>query len=163
MQKRLAPGQLRSCKRRRVAPDDLPHSHLASSLMEMIGRGPAHVSKACHLARAAVCDSVAGKGAVQPLAALASCGCDGKFESNAERDYLRWTKGLAGLHLEPYVFRLTLQVSQTYTLLVCRFAVSGSKLVHPFVLSIQRGGLSRGASRCACGCIASTRSTAWNP
>ena len=134
MQKRLGPGQLPSSRRRRVAPDDLPHSHLASSLIEMVGRGQAHVSKACQLARAAVGDSVVGKGAVQPLAALASCGCNGKFESNAERDYLRWTKGLAGLRLEPYEFRLVLQVSQTYfaRFWLCSF---GAKASLPFDLS----------------------------
>ena len=112
LQTRLALGQLPASRRRRVAPDDLPHSHLATSLIEMVGRGYAHVSKAASLARAAVSDSIGEDGAAHCLEAFASCGCGGKFESNAERDYLRWTKGLAGLKLEPYEISLTLQASR---------------------------------------------------
>lgn len=73
------------------------------------------MTSAAELARAARGDCGSNSAAFTALSALGSCGTDGRHGSNAERDFLRWTKGIGGLLLEPYPINLTLQVSRLET------------------------------------------------
>ena len=105
------PGDGPSTKRRRVV-DELPESKLVRCLVDMVGRGGAHVVGAAEIARAALEDCGHGAKAAQALEALGSCGTGGKHDGNAARDFHRWTKGMGGVFLEPYPIKLTLQAAR---------------------------------------------------
>ena len=80
-------------------------------LMELVGRGDTHSSTAAELARTIQSDFGASSVGIRDLA---SCGADGKHESNTERDFWTWTKGAYKFHVEPYQIKLTLHASRFY-------------------------------------------------
>ena len=76
--------------------------------MELVGRGEAHISTAAEIARVIRSEF---DGASKGIRNLASCGTDGKHESNTERDFWTWAKGAYDFHVQPYPIRVLLQVS----------------------------------------------------
>lgn len=84
--------------------NDLPESLTANKMLELIGRGKAHVSTMASLARIIQADGL-NKPA---LAALTGLGTEGRNESNCERDLLAKTAGLWGFNIEPYEIFLEL-------------------------------------------------------
>lgn len=96
--------------RRRKKLDQMPESRTATKLIGLVGRGNVHVSTIADMARAAMED-----GLVTPaLTALSACGAGGKCPQNTERDVHTWLRGAWGLELEPYKFKLNLQVFGIY-------------------------------------------------
>ena len=77
-------------------------------LMELVGRGDTHISTAAELARTIQSDFGTSSVGIRDLA---SCGADGKHESNTERDFWTWAKGAYDFHVQPYPIRVLLQVS----------------------------------------------------
>lgn len=74
-------------------------------MIELIGRGKAHVGTMAALARVIQADGL-NKPA---LAAIAGLGTGGENDSNSERDLFALASGLWGFNIEPYEIRLELQ------------------------------------------------------
>ena len=102
----IQPGRGQSRKRQRFGP--APGEATVDKLMELVGRGDTHISTAAELARTIQSDFGASSVGIRDLA---SCGADGKHESNTERDFWTWTKGAYKFHVEPYQIKLTLHAS----------------------------------------------------
>lgn len=94
-------------KRHKRAFGECCSSDTVDKLLELVGRGQAHVSTATEVARAVVSD--APHKPTSGIHCLAKCGNFGKRDNNAERDMLTWTRGCYGLELEPYTVELVLQ------------------------------------------------------
>ena len=74
-------------------------------MVNMVGRGHAHISNATEIGRSAQAD-----GLQQPAVDMfLTCGNSGKQEHNAERDLHRWCAGLYGVDLQPYEIHLMLE------------------------------------------------------
>ena len=101
------PGEHRA-HRHKPAFDVCQQSATVNTLLDLIGKGYAHVSLATEVARAVITD--APQEPSSAIACLASCGTYGKNASNEERDFMNWTKGCYGFELEPYMVELMLQV-----------------------------------------------------
>ena len=80
-------------------------------LLELVGKGDAHVQTVADIARAVTFDS--SNSVHSGLQKLAGCGANGKQDGNTERDFQRLVRGSNGFFLEPYNIKLTLQVWQT--------------------------------------------------
>ena len=93
--------------RKRPKLSELPQSQTLTSLLRLVGRGGADVAVATSLARAVISDGLDAP----DLKCLASCGSDGRHDSNSERDLHRWLKDMWGLNVQPYPIRLELQVA----------------------------------------------------
>ena len=75
----------------------------------MIGSGKSHIRTLAEVANAQLRDGVAVPDSIR---AFASIGCHGKHSQNEERDLHRWLRGLYGLQLEIYEFRMNLEASE---------------------------------------------------
>ena len=104
-----------STKRQRV-DFNRPGNRLAVKLLELVGRGDAHVHTAAEIARVALDDS--GHNPASGLQGLASCGTNGKHSNNTERDFRRMVRDTYNMHLEPYTINLELEVPYSKTLQV---------------------------------------------
>ena len=71
----------------------------------MVGRGRIDIACATDVARAVLGDGVSN----EQLTKLASLGCFGSSQPNAERDLHRWMGGNFGLYLEPYTIDVKLK------------------------------------------------------
>lgn len=100
------PGE--NAKRRKtLEPISWGESSVLDKLLELVGRGDAHVQTAAEIARAVDRDS--NNSAHPKLQQLAACGAYGKCDGNTERDFQRLLRGSNGFNLEPYTITLTLQ------------------------------------------------------
>ena len=97
------------CKRESIASNQ---SAVLDKLLELVGKGDAHVQIAADFARAVVedCPNAAHPG----IHHIAACGANGKFDGNTERDFQHLVRGFNGLSLEPYTIKLRLQVLSCY-------------------------------------------------
>ena len=93
-------------KRKRLPLEEAPLSHTANQLLDDIGKGSSTVTAAARLARQMGKDNMH----CPAVATLGTLGASGKYEQNLERDLHRWTRGVHGVHLEPYKIKLPLEV-----------------------------------------------------
>lgn len=84
-------------------------SALLDTLLDLVGKGTAHIETVAQIARAVKSDSQ------QPihegLQKIAACGTHGKHDANTERDFQRLLRGSNDFFVEPYSIKLTLQVT----------------------------------------------------
>jgi len=74
---------VKRCKREPIASGK---SLLLDTLLDLVGRGGAHVETAAEIARAVEADSSSNK-IHQGVRQLAACGSHGKHNQNTERDF----------------------------------------------------------------------------
>ena len=101
------PGGVANAKRCKKGPVTSGESLILDKLLDLVGRGDAHVQTVAEIARAVRDESL--HSVHQKLEQLAACGTHGKCESNTERDFQRLLRGSNGLHLDPYNITLSLQ------------------------------------------------------
>lgn len=107
--KTVLPGNAANAKRCKLGPVSSGQSLLFDTLVDMVGRGSAHVETAAEIARAVEVDS-ASHPIHDGVRQLAACGSHGKHSQNTERDFQRLLRGANGLQLQPYNIKLKLQV-----------------------------------------------------
>ena len=83
-------------------------SHAVEKLLNLVGKGRIDVSCATDVARAILDDGVQH----ESINKVASLGCYGSSQSNAERDLHRWLKNHFGLCLQPYTIWLPLKATK---------------------------------------------------
>lgn len=105
------PGNQRNAKRCKGDPIGVGQSATLDKLLELVGKGDAHVQTVADIARAVTLDS--SNSVHSGLQKLAGCGANGKQDGNTERDFQRLVRGSNGFFLEPYNIKLTLQVWQS--------------------------------------------------
>lgn len=86
-------------------------SQTVDKLLELVGRGRIDVTCATDVARAVLGDTPADCAAppLRKITRLASLGCSGSHQQNAERDLYRWLKNNFDLRLQTYEIVLELQ------------------------------------------------------
>ena len=110
----VLPGNGENAKRCKREPIASGKSSLLDTLLDLVGRGGAHIETAAEIARAVEADSSSNTihQIHQGVRQLAACGSHGKHNQNTERDFQRMLRGANGLQLQPYNIKLRLQVSQ---------------------------------------------------
>ena len=86
----------------------------------MVGAGRSSIAEVCDISRANCADGSMS----EALQALGSLGTGGKHESNQERDFHTWIKGIYDTNLEPFKVPILLNASwfvQSFIL----FVISG--------------------------------------
>ena len=109
---------LARCSKRRTI-ENMKKSHTVEQLLNLVGRGRIDVSCATDVARAILDDGVQH----ESINKVASLGCYGSSQSNAERDLHRWLKNHFGLCLQPYTIHLPLKATNGINLMMCGFFV----------------------------------------
>ena len=105
------PGNHQNAKRCKRDPIGVGQSATLDKLLELVGKGDAHVQTMADVARAVSLDFP--NSIHSGLQKLAGCGANGNQDGNTERDFQRLVRGSNGFFLEPYNIKLTLQVWQT--------------------------------------------------
>ena len=86
----------------------MKRSHTVEQLLNLVGKGRIDISCATDVARAILDDGVQH----ESINKVASLGCHGSSQSNAERDLHRWLKNHFGLCLQPYTVQLPLKATK---------------------------------------------------
>ena len=73
----------------------------------MVGTGRTSIAEICDISRANVADGAKS----EALKCLKSLGTNGKHESNQERDFHTWLRGLYNVDLEPFKVSIPLNVT----------------------------------------------------
>lgn len=94
------------CKQQAVAAGQ---SAVLDTLLDLVGKGSAHIETVAQIARAVKSDSQ--QPVHEGLQRIAACGAHGKHDANTERDFQRLLRGSNDFFVEPYSIRLTLQVT----------------------------------------------------
>ena len=95
------------CSKRRTI-EKMKRSHTVEQLLNLVGKGRIDISCATDVARAILDDGVQH----ESINKVASLGCYGSSQSNAERDLHRWLKNHFGLCLQPYTVQLPLKATK---------------------------------------------------